>query len=382
VSVLFGVFEIQRKKEEYQMPKLRTVFLSTVCALLAMVLLVPSAQAQRVGFGEAIDPSDSNNEVGLPVMTDDEICEELLADESFDGIADCFLSKATIDFVGGTIMVEGTICDAPTVLIGVQGGDVLELNVLDSGDNFVLADLAGMTGPATCIVIVECPCEICSMDVTIGAQGPTGPVGPQGEQGKVGPPGPPGADGETGATGPTGPAGKSGKGGKGAGIPLPQACDAGEYVYGFDDLGNILCSTPAGGGDGGDGGAAAVCPCFDDSDVQGVGIDFDVQVLVDGLDPDFVFGCLDLLPDAIQLRGSRAPVADGMGWVNNAVFAPTLPVNQCFMIDEVYGIDLGQAGITSEETQACVDIILVSNFYAANSCPAAGDGPGDGSFAY
>ena len=365
------------------MPKLRTVFLSTVCALLAMVLLVPSAQAQRVGFGEAIDPADSNNEVGLPVMTDDEICEELLADESFDGIADCFLSKATIDFVGGTILIEGTICDAPDVFIGVQGGDVVQLNVMDSGENFVLADLAGLTGPATCIVIVECPCEVCSMDVTIGTQGPTGPVGPQGEQGKVGPPGPPGEPGATGPQGPTGPAGKSGKGGKGAGIPLPQACDAGEYVYGFDDAGNILCSTPAGGGDGGgDGGGVAECPCFDDSDVMGVGIDWDVQIIFDG-DPNFPLGCLDLLPDAVQLRGSRdAAGAVGFGWVNNAVHAPTLPVNQCYHIDEAYALDLGQSGITTEETDACIDIIAVSAFYAANSCPAAGDGPGDGSFAY
>jgi hypothetical protein len=364
------------------MPKLRTVFLSTLCALLAMALFVPSAQAQRVGFGENIEAPDSHNEVGIPVQTDDELCEELLADETFDGIADCFLAKATIDFVGGTILIQGTICDAPDVFIGVEGGEVVELNVLDSGDNFVLADLAGMTGPATCIVIVDCPCEVCSMDVTIGTQGPTGPVGPQGQQGKVGPPGPPGATGATGPPGATGPAGKGGKG-KGAGIPLPQACPAGEFVFGFDEDGNILCSTPAGGGDGGDGGdggGEATCPCYDGSDVEGVGIDWDVQVLVDGGDPDFVFGCLDILPDAIQLRGTRVLIADGAGWVNNAVFAPILAQNQCFQLDEVYAIDLGQAGITNEETQACVDLILVSAFYAANSCPAAGDGPGSGSF--
>jgi hypothetical protein len=358
------------------MPKLRTVFLSTLCALLAMALFVPSAQAQRVGFGETTPAEDANNEVGLPIMTDDEMCEELLADETFDGIADCFLAKATIDFVAGTIMIEGTICDSPDVFIGVEGGDVVELNVLDSGDNFVLADLGGMTGPATCIVIVECPCEICSLDVTIGAQGPTGPPGPQGVQGKVGPPGPPGPTGPTGPMGPTGPPGKGGKG-KGSAIPLPQACPAGEFVYGFDANGNILCAVPAGGGDGGgDGGGVAECPCFDDSDVMGVGIDWDVQVLVDGQDPDYVFGCLDMLPDAIQLRGTRTLVSDGAGWVNNAVFAPILPQNQCFHRDEVYSLDLGQAGITNEETQACVDIILLSSFYATNNCPAAGDGGG------
>ena len=358
------------------MPKLRTVFLSTLCALLAMALFVPSAQAQRVGFGEAIPAEDANNEVGLPIMTDDEMCEELLADETFDGIADCFLAKATIDFVGGTIMIEGTICDSPDVFIGVEGGDVVELNVLDSGDNFVLADLGGMTGPATCIVIVECPCEICSMDVTIGAQGPTGPVGPQGIQGKVGPPGPPGPTGATGPMGPTGPPGKGGKG-KGSAIPLPQACPDGQYVYGFDANGNILCDTPAGGGGdgGGDGGGVAECPCYDDTDIQGQGIDWDAQVLLNG--ETIVVDCLDALPDAIQLKGTRTGT-DTTEWTNNAVYAPLLPTNQCYHEDFLYGLSLGQSGITNEEVAACLDVIAVSTMYSLNACPAAGDGPGDG----
>ena len=68
--------------------------------------------------------------------------------------------------------------------------------------------------------------------------------------------------------------------------------------------------------------------------------------------------------------------------MNNAVLAPTLPVNQCFHIDEAYALDLGQSGITVEETNACIEIIAGSAFYAANACPAAGDGPGDGSFQY
>jgi hypothetical protein len=345
-----------------------------------MVLFVPSAQAQRVNEGLAIETPDSQIEVGLPVQTDDELCEDILADESFDGIADCFLSKATIDFVAGTIMIEGTICDSPDVFIGVQGGDVLELTVLDSGDNFVLADLAGMTGPATCIVIVDCPCEICSMDVTIGAQGPTGPVGPQGVQGKVGPPGPPGPTGPTGPQGPTGPPGKNGSGkGKGAGIPLPQACPDGQYVYGFNADGEILCSTPAGGGDGGDGGGLP-CTCYDGSDVQGIGIDFDVQVLLEAGDPDYVAGCFDGLPDALQLRGSRSLAADGAGWVANAVRAPILPSSQCLFRDETYAINNGLSGIDDTEVDECLAILEASVMFATNGCPAAGDGPG-GDFA-
>jgi hypothetical protein len=354
------------------MPKLRTVFLSTLCALLAMALFVPSAQAQRAGFVQSSDPADAQIEVGLPVQTDDELCEELLEDETFDGIADCFLSKATIDFVSGTMLIEGTICDSPDVLIGVEGGDVVELNVLDSGENFVLVDLAGMTGPATCIVIVDCPCEICSMDVTIGAQGPTGPAGPQGVQGKQGPPGPPGEPGPPGPPGPTGPPGKSGKG-KGAGIPLPQACPDGEFVYGFNDDGEILCAVP---GAPGSGTNAASCPCFDDSDIMGQGIDWDVQVLQAG---DTVpLACLDVSP-AIQLKGTRNG-SDVSEWSNNAVFAPILPSNQCYHRDALYGIDLGQSGISDEECQACVDIILNSQMYLLNHCPADDGNPGSGSF--
>ena len=366
------------------MPKLRTVFLSTLCALLAMALFVPSAQAQRVGFSENVELPGTETEVGIPVYTDDEMCEELLADETFDGIADCFMAKATIDFVAGTMLIEGTICDDPDAFIGVEGGEVVELTVLDSGEDFLLADLAGMTGPATCIVIVDCPCEICSMDVTIGTQGPTGPVGPQGEQGKVGPPGPPGPTGPPGATGPTGPAGKSGKGGKGGGIPLPQTCPTGQFVFGFDSEGNILCATPTGGGDGGgdggDGGQPAVCPCFDDSDVEGVGIDWQAQVLFDG-DVDFSLSCADLMPFAVQLRGSRdAAGADGNGWRANAGFDAAnggpFTFSQCWLFDELYALDLAATSITNDEVDACLAVQIESQFFILNACPAAGDGPG------
>jgi hypothetical protein len=356
------------------MPKLRTVFLSTLCALLAMVLVVPSAQAQRVGFGENIEEPDMNTVIGLPVQTDDERCEELLADETFDGIADCFLAKATIDFVAGTMLIEGTICDSPHVYIGVEGGDVVELNVLDSNDAFALVDLAGMSGPATCIVIVECPCEICSMDLTIGTQGPTGPTGPVGPMGPQGPPGPAGPPGPTGPTGPTGPPGKSGKGGKGAGIPLPQTCPPGEFVYGFDEGGNILCAVPAGGGDGGgDGGGTATCPCYDDTDIMGQGIDWEAQVLLDG--SAVLVSCLDMLPDAIQLKGTRNG-ADTSEWTNNAVYYPILSQNQCYHVDLLYGLNLGQGGITDDETAACMVVIAGSQMYSLNNCPAGGDGPG------
>jgi hypothetical protein len=204
------------------------------------------------GWGCTDDCVDLCVAVDQPTWDDEEQCEELLADETFDGIVDCFVARATVDLVAGTLWIEGTLCDSPEVFLGREGGDVVELDVLDSGEDFLLADLGGMTGPATCIVIVDCPCEVCSMDLTLGMQGPTGPVGPTGTQGATGPTGPPGPSGPTGATGPTGPQGKSGKGGVPAiGFPLPgSSCPSGEFVYAFDDSGIIQCAAPAGGGGG------------------------------------------------------------------------------------------------------------------------------------
>ena len=359
------------------MPKMWNILLrGTMCALVALVLVVPSAQAQRVGLGDNFETPDMNQVIGLPVQTDDEECEELLGDEAFDGIADCYLAKATVDFASGTILLEGTICENPKLFIGVPGGDTLELDILDSGEDFILAHLGGNLGPATCVFLLDCPCEICTIDVTLGTQGPTGPQGPQGKIGPPGPPGPTGATGPQGLTGPTGPAGK-GKG-KGGGVPYPQQCPDGEFVFGFDDEGAVMCAVPAGGEpDGGDGGGAASCPCFDESDVQGVGIDWMPQVLADGV-------CLgDLLPDALQLSGTRSGDGNpGQDWTANGVLAPILPVNQCFFVDALWAIDNTTGGITNEEVLACIDVMLASQFLALNNCPAAGDGPGEGSFRF
>jgi len=188
--------------------------------------------------------------VNPPGTVDDEACEALLADETFDGIADCFLAKATIDFVHGTLLIEGTICDIPELFVGLEGGDVTELNVIDSGEDFLLAELAVTTGPAAYVylLIVECPCEVCSMDLTIDPWGPPGPPGPQGEGGIVGIPGPIGPSGPIGPTGPTGPSGKS-KGDPAIGYPFPMYCPDGEFVYGFDEDGFILCAAPPVDGD-------------------------------------------------------------------------------------------------------------------------------------
>ena len=222
------------------MPKLPTILLRSIfCALVALVLIVPSTQAQLVGLTDKNETPNDIQTIGLPVQTDDEECEELLADETFDGIADCFLAKATVDFDSGTMLLEGTICDTPMVFVGVPGGDVLELPILSASGTAVLVDLMGFVGPATCVVILDCPCEICTLDVTFGTQGPTGPTGP------MGPPGPPGPTGPTGPTGPQGPTGPTGPPGKGKGkasaMFADQSCPEGQYVGGFNSLGAIVC---------------------------------------------------------------------------------------------------------------------------------------------
>ena len=72
------------------------------------------------------------------------------------------------------------------------------------------------------------------------AHGPAGPAGPKGDtgaQGPAGPPGPQGPKGDTGATGATGPQGPPGMSVAG------QSCASGQSVTGFDDSGNIICSS-------------------------------------------------------------------------------------------------------------------------------------------
>jgi hypothetical protein len=79
---------------------------------------------------------------------------------------------------------------------------------------------------------------------------------------------------------------------------------------------------------------------------------------------------MDLLPDAIQLEGSRDGSGSGLqAWIVNAAHAPITPSNQCFFIDNLNGIDNSTAPITADEVDACIEIILGSQMFALNSCP-------------
>jgi hypothetical protein len=335
-------------------------------AILALVIAVP-AQAQNLDFGQRPDDNAGENSVGLPVGGDDELCDTD-ADEA--GELECFVSYAQVDVDAGIIWLSGMFCDNPEVFVGTPGGDFAPVVVLDATGDSVHAEFpAG--GPASCVVLVDCPCEVCGIDVTTGIQGPTGPPGANGADG---PPGADGADGPPGPPGPTGPTGPPGKGGKGkgGGIPLPQQCPEGGAVIGFTPEGIIKCTGDDPPPD------PTECPCYDDSDIQGQGIDWMAQVFPDA-------GCLDFLPDAVQLFGSRdgSGPGDGSGaqdWISNAAFAIITGADQCFHLDNAFGIDNG-AVIETDEVQGCLDISLASQMYALNACPPPAPGGDGGSVA-
>jgi hypothetical protein len=100
--------------------------------------------------------------------------------------------------------------------------------------------LQGATGPAG-------PAGPAGQTGAIGPAGPAGPQGATGAAGPAGPAGPAGAKGDTGATGATGatgPAGPAGpQGPPGTSALIGQTCPSGNYVSGFDNLGNIICTT-------------------------------------------------------------------------------------------------------------------------------------------
>ncbi len=81
-----------------------------------------------------------------------------------------------------------------------------------------------------------------------GEQGLPGEAGPPGPPGETGPPGIAGATGDTGIQGPPGPAGPLGPQGPPGTTPVlimvGQNCPDGEFLTGFDPVGNILCGRP------------------------------------------------------------------------------------------------------------------------------------------
>jgi hypothetical protein len=199
-----------------------TVFMAFAAGFA--LLLAPAAFAESAptgqsaisvpGGGNVEDPTGFNDPPPGSEFPD-EICDDEFIDENPDVILDCAISKVFVDLDGAipTTTLFGGFCDFPLVTVGLEDGSFAPLLILSAASSFVTVDITGVTGDATYIYHVACPCSHCEVAATIGIIGPTGAQGPQGKQGPQGPPGPPGAD------GPPGPAG-AGKG-KGKGGPGP-----------------------------------------------------------------------------------------------------------------------------------------------------------------
>ena len=133
--------------------------------------------------------------------------------------AQILITKVQLDLGNQTLLAIGSnFGPSPGVFMGSDTGTLDQLNVTNSGVNFVVADLL-TTAAGTYVVLVVDGATVGFADVTIGTVGPTGPEGPpgpegpqgpQGVQGPVGPLGPPGPRGVQGPQGPIGPRGPDG----------------------------------------------------------------------------------------------------------------------------------------------------------------------------
>jgi hypothetical protein len=232
--------------------------------LIACLLAAPAAMAQLSDFGEEpIENPGSEVGIGLPPHAD-EICD----DEAPDVTLTCETTKVTTDLDSPvpTATFWGTYCESPLVFAGQMDGTLAAVMILSNGLNFITVDLTGNDDPADVLFVVECPCDWCRNELTIGAVGPTGPTGPMGPHGPFGPTGPtgpkgaPGAAGADGPTGPTGPAGPPGPTG-----PTGPTGPAGTKGTKGDDGGTDD------GGDGGDGGGPVPCDCCNQAGMGNTG---------------------------------------------------------------------------------------------------------------
>ena len=94
--------------------------------------------------------------------------------------AQSLIFKIQLDLNAQTLLATGTnLGPNPTVFMGNAAGSVDQLNVTNSGANFVIADLL-TTDPGTYVVLVVNGASVGFADVTIGPVGPEGPPGPPG----------------------------------------------------------------------------------------------------------------------------------------------------------------------------------------------------------
>jgi len=226
--------------------------------IACLALLVPATFAQMGNMGGSNDDpfGDQDNVIGEPVGSD-EICDD---DEIPSAtVLTCDITKVTTDLDSAipTATFWGTFCEMPIVTAGQMDGTHQPVMVLSAGTGFITVDLSGNDAAADVDFVIECPCEVCEIDLTIGAVGPTGATGPQGPQGKLGPAG---ADGEPGATGPTGPKGAKGSDGSN-GAQGPQGKQGEPGPPGPTGPTGPTGSKGNKGGD--DGGGQEACDCCD-----------------------------------------------------------------------------------------------------------------------
>jgi hypothetical protein len=141
-------------------------------------------------------------------------------------------------FLAGSAVALAAIPDSGGVIHGCYQKNVGNLRVIDTG-------AGGGCRPS----------EIPIQWSETGPQGQVGPQGPKGDKGDTGPQGPKGDTGDTGPQGPkgdtgapgpkgdTGPQGPAGPQGPPGTSVAGQSCANGQSVTGFDDSGNIICSS-------------------------------------------------------------------------------------------------------------------------------------------
>ena len=243
----------------------RTVF----WLLIACLVFAPAAFGQLSGMDDGFG-QDDDKVIGQP--GEDEVCDD--ADELIDTILTCLVTKVTTDLDAAipTATFWGSYCDNPIVSAGQTDGTITPVLVLDSGSGFITVDLTGNDDPANTLFKIECPCDVCTCKVAIGAIGATGATGPQGPQGPQGPAGP---------TGPTGPkGGKGGKGGDCVQIPGPVCncceptggvgCDCQECEDTVCAVDTFCCATSWDSICAGEG--QSLCNCCLDQDPGGCGL--------------------------------------------------------------------------------------------------------------
>ena len=191
------------------------------------------------------------------------------------------ITNVTVNLDTGQMQIRGVNFGAsPTVFLGNSLGSIDELAIVQPTTATEIVAVLSTTAPGTYLLVVEAGAssnQIAMMDVTfgvvVGCQGVAGPTGP------MGPPGP-------------------------AGTVALGLCPQGQFVRGFDPLGDIVC-----------GGTDSAGLTIDFEAWEGSITDANVAMTIDGFDmtpisvgPDF---------GALVVIGPGHPAFTLGGWPSN-----------------------------------------------------------------